>query len=245
MALYVYGIVAAPAYRQAPKTVGVAGADVEIHEDGSLAALVSDVPEVGFRAGRDDLMAHSDVLQEAASSADVLPMRFGTLFASTEELSSAFLRPNEEELCRLLDRLNGALEVQVKGEYVEEAVAREIVSSDRTVQKLQARAKARGNVESKIELGRRFAAALDQRRYADGRRIVDALAPHAQDVAVGDAPGEYGVVNASFLVDREHVDGFRAAFEKLAHESGDRMRLRSLGPMPAYSFVDAGSMAVG
>ena len=244
MAVYLYGLVRAPVAIAVPKTPGVDGARVRLLEHGSLAGIVSDLPDAEFRAQRGDLLAHSDVLQEVVETADVLPMRFGTVFLSPDELLTDFVDPNQDDLSRMLDRLGGAIEVQVKGEYEPDLVAEEIFSRDRTIQKLQARARDRGDVDSKIEVGRRFATLLDQSRYADGRAIIDALAPLANDTAVGSAAGEYGVVNASFLVQRDALNRFEDALEESSASLTPRVKLRHIGPLPPYSFVDAETLVV-
>lgn len=187
--VYLYGVTRAPAQFPTPAGKGVAGSRVRALEHGALACIVGDVPDESFRARRADLMAHSEVLQEVFESTDVLPLRFGTVFASVDELVTEFLGPNEDALARMLDRLGGMVEVQLKGEYEPEALAREIVAGDRAIQKLQARARSRGDVETKIELGRRFASALEEKRYADGRGVIDALGSLVEEAVAGEPTG--------------------------------------------------------
>ena len=245
MTVYLYGLLRASAASRPPQAAGVDGAPVRFVDEGGVACVLSDLPDGDFQPRRGDLLAHSDVLQEAVASADVLPMRFGTVFASDDELRDAFLRPNLDGLRQMLDGLQGLVEVQVKGEYDQEAVARDLLATDRTLQTLQARCKSRGDVDSKIELGRRFASVLEQARYADGRRIIDALESLAKDVSVGSPSGEYGVVNASFLVPRSETERFETTFAGLKERLADRIALRHLAPLPPYSFVDAGSLVAG
>lgn len=240
MGVYVYGIVAGSAHPHV-RCAGVAGAKPAFHAEGGIAAVVGTVP-LDFTAGRADLMAHSDVLQEIVATHDILPVGFGTLFTSVEELSERFLRPNHDELLRMLERVHGLVEIQVKGEYDEDAAARHVAASDPAIARLQRRAQSRGDVDSMIDLGHRFAQVLDRSRYADTRGIVDGLAQHAQDVSVGDAPGEYGLIGASFLVAREDLTDFDAAFVRAGEALADRASLRALGPLPPYSFVDAGAL---
>ncbi len=241
--VYVYGIVRAPAASDLPRT-GVAGGAVSVIEERSVGALVGDVPGVSFQAGRADLMAHYDVLQEVLATEAVLPMSFGTVFSSPHELVTRFLQPNHDTLVRMLDDLDGAVELQIKAEYDEAVVAREI-ATDRGVQRLQARIRAGGDVETKIELGRRFAGVLDHKRQADGRAIVESLAPLARDVTVSDPVGEYGVVNASFLVRRSDVARLDSAVDELRRTLEGRAHVRCVGPLPPYSFVDAGELVAG
>lgn len=252
--LYLYGIVGAGAPLPPRGLRGVGGDAVRVVSDGlgrrasgtehALGALVSDLPDRVYEARREDLVAHSDVLQAVVESTCVLPMGFGTVFESVGELADAFLRPNHDTLARMLDEMRGFVEVQVRADYDPDAVARAIASSDRAVQKLQARARSRGDVESRIELGRRFAAVLDERRYADGRAIVDRLAPVAQAASLGEVTGEYGLLRASFLVARGELDRFDEAAAAAAGSLDEQATVRCIGPLPPYSFVDASALAV-
>lgn len=242
--LYLYGIVSAGVELPAD-CQGVGRAPVRLLKEGSLGAIVGDLRTAAYEARREDLVAHSDVLQSVVSSSDVLPMGFGTVFTSADELTRTFLQPNHDALSRMLDTVEGMVEIQVRAEYEPDEIARDIATSDRQLQKLQARVRSRDDVQTKIELGRRFATVLDQRRYADGRSIVDRLAPVARDASVGDAPGEYGVVRASFLVARHDVTRFDEAAEASVESLGGRVRIRCVGPLPPYSFVDASALAVG
>lgn len=241
--VYLYGVTRAPADSVRPATRGVSGAPVRLVESGSLAAIVSDLEAIEYRARRDDLMAHSDVLQEVVGTTAVLPIGFGTVFASAAELEGAFLAPNHEALVRMLNELDGSVEIQVKGEYDEDAIAREI-ASDRSVRRLQARSRTRGDVESRIELGRRFAGILDDRRAQDGRAVVDSVAPLARAVAVSEPGGEYGLVNASFLVARDRVERVGEVVDRVREAIGGRAKVRLLGPLPPYSFVDASQLVM-
>lgn len=242
--LYLYGVVRADARLSLGTYRGVGGGSVHVVEEGALGAVVTKLPAATYEARRADLVAHSDVLQSIVESTDVLPMGFGTVFVSSTELARTFLRPNHDTLAGMLDALHDLVEIQVRAEYEPDATAREIATSDRSIQKLQARVRSRGDVESKIELGRRFASVLEQRRYSDGRTIVDRLAPVARDLSVGDARGEYALLQASFLVPRSDLAAFDAAADAAATSLGGRASVRSIGPLPPYSFVDASALAV-
>jgi hypothetical protein len=242
--LYLYGIVGAGA--ELPRSLrGVGDGPVRLLDGAPLGAVVTDLPGLPYDARREDLMAHSDALQTIVTTTTVLPMAFGTVFESPDELSRTFLGPNRDALARMLDAMDGLVEMQVRAEYDAEAIALDIASSDRTIQKLQARARSRGDVESRIELGRRFASVLDARRYADARSIVDRLAASARDASVGDATGEYGLMRASFLVARTDLERFDRAADAAATAVEGRASVRCVGPLPPYSFVDASALAVG
>jgi hypothetical protein len=62
-------------------------------------------------------------------------------------------------------------------------------------------------------------------------------------LAVADSPGEplheWMVLNTAFLVERERLEEFDAAVERVSRERAERMRFKLLGPLPAHSFVEA------
>src|SRR5215216_1414963 len=100
-ARYVYGVVR-------PRTIdrvgspGVGGASVHAVERGELAALVSDVPPGPLTGTKDDVLAHSRVLEEAIVSGTVLPMRFGVVMDDEDALGRDLLEQHAEELRELL-----------------------------------------------------------------------------------------------------------------------------------------------
>lgn len=238
--LYLYGV--ARASTAPPTRKGVGAEAVTTIKAGEIAALVSSLPDGEHRARKEDLLAHSDVLQEVVSQGDeVLPMRFGAVFGSEDELRSVLLEPNAAAFLNMLDSVKGSFELQVKGSYIESAIVSRVVEGDRRIRRLRESSK----VDAQIELGRLVAAGIERERYADGRRIVEALERYAGGIVLGDPAGEYGVVNTSFLVDRERAGDFDAAFEKVRDQVATFAQLRCLGPMPPYSFVDAGSLTVG
>ena len=70
-----------------------------------------------MRAKRRDLLAHSDVLQEAYGNGVVLPLRFGMLFDSEDELRDRLIDPRRDELLSLLERFDGVAEMRVRAQY--------------------------------------------------------------------------------------------------------------------------------
>jgi hypothetical protein len=236
--IYLYGISPSSNSSWHRDVTGVAGAPVRLITDGAVAAIVSELPEAEYRAKRRDLMAHSDVLQAAIADGDVLPMRFGTTFEDEAELRSGLLEPNRETLTGMLSRLAGKVEVQVKATYVEASVVAAIVEGDRAI----ARLRSRKDLESQVELGRRFADALDRKRNADGGAIVKRLSGSSSEYELGDAPGDYGVVNVSFLIDRDEIERFDEVVERLRSDVSEMMTVRYLGPLPPYSFVDTSAL---
>ena len=91
-ATYVYGVLRAG---EAPTidAAAVGGrSPVRTLSDGELAAIVSDVDAGFVEAGRDDLERHMAVLAQAAVSATVVPLRFGTVMPDDAAVVEELLR---------------------------------------------------------------------------------------------------------------------------------------------------------
>jgi hypothetical protein len=235
--VYVYGVTRAGT--SAPDAKGVLGGAVRLVELDGVAAVVSGVPDERVRAKRRDLLAHSDVLQAAYAHGVVLPLRFGTLFASEDELRSAFLEPRREELLSRLASFDGLGELRLRAVYHDqEAVLGEIVAGDAEIARLrEATRSGRAREADLVRLGELVAKQYERRRAADRGQILDALREHALDVSLDEAGDEITVAKASFLVDDRKRRAFDAALEALALRLRHLIDLTCIGPLPPHSFV--------
>jgi gas vesicle protein GvpL/GvpF len=231
LATYVYGVVGA---KTAPdvEAAGIGGTDVRVLAHGDVAALVSDVT-VPIRAKRRELLSHSEVLNEAAASGTVLPLRFGTTFPDAEAVVAELLEPRHAELVGLLERFEGRVELMVKAFYHEEAILAEILRDEPSVARLTP-AQTRAD---QIELGAAVAAALEARTRADAAEILETLRPLSLDLWVDETPIEHQVVRVSALVDRGRVAAADAALSALAERNAGRIHFKYVGPLPPHSFV--------
>ena len=241
-AKYVYGVVRARGASPPPGT-GVDDQPIGIVTRGGLAALTSDVPVDFVEAGREELLAHTRVLEEAMRVSVVLPMRFGVVLPDEETIHSRLLDPYADALEAQLEEMDGKVEVTIKGIHDEEAILREVVSESSEIAELREAIRGRPEAATyyeRIRLGELVAAALEDKRAAAAPRVVDRLAPFAVDVRVGEAVHERMAVNASFLVERARLDEFDRAVDQIGAEEAGRIQLKYTGPLPPHSFVELG-----
>lgn len=235
--VYVYGIVRAGS--APPGRRGILGAAVATVDQGSVAALVSTVEDARVRAKRRDLLAHSDVLQDAHASGVVLPLRFGTLLASQDDLRTQFLAPRHDDLLALLDRFDGLAEMRIHATYHdEESVLAAIVADDPGIARLRAETRSGGAPQSQlVRLGELVAQRLAARRAADADEIVRRLGSVALDVRRDEPAADLDVAKASFLI----ADRDRRSFDDLVDAAALRLRhlvrFTCTGPLPPHSFV--------
>jgi Gas vesicle synthesis protein GvpL/GvpF len=238
-AKYVYGIV--PEAIDPPAGPGIGGAPLQLIAGEGAAALVSDLPEAELRVGREELTVHSRVLEEALARGTVLPMRFGVVMAGESAVKRHVLDAHRDELRSQLADLEGKVELNVRAMYEEENLMREVVREDQDVARL--RAALRGAPEDstyygRIQLGELVAGAVERKRERDASDILAALAPLALAVEVAEPAHERIALSASFLVERERMEEFDAAVDRVGAGQTNRMRFKYTGPLPPHSFVE-------
>jgi gas vesicle protein GvpL/GvpF len=235
--IYVYAVVRAGEAR-APGVEGIGGSQVDLVPCGDLAALVTRLPERGWKVKRRDLERHLGVLESAFAGGTILPCPFGTVVESVDDLEDALLAGRRSELLDGLARLDGRVQMNVKALYDEEALLRSIVASDREIASLRERTRGTGDdgYYHRVRLGELIAARVEARREEDGRRLESALARAAVDVVAEPAGGEIAF-RAAFLVARSSLRTFDAAVEAVAAAEQPLLRFEAIGPLPPTVFT--------
>src|ERR1700754_5177471 len=117
-ATYVYGLVKADA--ELPTDLeGLGPGRVGTIAHQRVAAIVSDVPTDRPLGTRDDLIAHERVLDAIAERTAVLPMRFPAV-VEEDGVVSELLAPHQERFVEDLARLDGLVQLAVKGRFEQE-----------------------------------------------------------------------------------------------------------------------------
>src|SRR5690242_8412214 len=112
-AKYVYGVIR-PTRKAPPRVRGIGRKQVRIVRADGLGALTSDVPAGDLQAGKDELLAHSRVLERAIEHGTVLPMRFGVVMPSESAVRERLLDPHRAELEAQLEEMDGKVEINLK-----------------------------------------------------------------------------------------------------------------------------------
>jgi hypothetical protein len=190
--------------------------------------------------------AHSQVLEQALARGTVLPMRFGVVMGGDAVVRRHLLDAHRDELSSQLQELAGKVELTVRATYEADTLMREVVRENQELRRL--RDSLRGTPEDatyygRIELGERVAQAVERKRERDQNEILDALAPLALDVHLGQPAHERIALSASFLIEEDRMQEFDAAVESVAAAEANRMRFKYIGPLPPHSFVELATEA--
>jgi len=240
--LYVYGVVPSKG-TTGPAGAGIDDRPVQLVAHGEVAALTSSVADDFLEAGRQELLTHSRVLEEAMDRSAVLPMRFGVVMPDEQTIRDRLLDPYAEELEGQLREVEGKVEVSIRGIYDEATILREALAENRELAELRDTIQGKPEAATyyeRIRLGEMVAQTLDDKRAAAGPEVIERLSAHAVDVRVGEPVHERMAVNGSFLVERKRLGEFDRAVEEIGAEQAGRIRIKYTGPLPPHSFVQLG-----
>lgn len=235
---YVYGIVSTT---EAPNfgPIGIGGRGDEVVTVGTrgLAAVISNASLDRSVVSRENLLAHSGVIEKVAKDYTIAPMRFCTVAESTDEIL-AFLEDRERELKNLLQDLEGKVEIGITlfWKHMKE-IYKELVKENRRIREIRAKAAGHGP-GALIHAGELVEAALEEKKAVEGEEVLRPLKSVSADYREGDPKTEEMVAQAAFLVDGDWRREFDARVEQLGNEHGERIDVRYVGPMPPFSFVN-------
>lgn len=240
--LFIYGIVPADV-EPTPEAVGVGDPPGEVAaiQHGELAALVSAVPLQGPLGRPADLTAYQELLDGTAVVAPVLPVRFGTVVTGADAVAD-LLDAHQDRFAAALDEFEGRVQYTVHGRYQEPALIGEVLAENPGAAELADQ--VRGQPEEatrpqRIRLGEMISQAVELRREAENRQLLDELGRLAVASAPRAPSNELDAGSAAFLVDRDREDEFVDAVEAYAEQRRELIRTRLLGPLAPYDFVSA------
>ena len=180
--------------------------------DGDLAMVVGPAPAV---TTREDALAHARIVEQVASAADVLPIRYGTTATDTDE-ARALLREHGSAWAARLQKVEGCAELAIRASP--EADEPRAGSGAEHLGRLVSRSRTLNAVEG--ELG----------DLLTGRcRVVRRLAGHDE-------------LRLSCLVERDIVERVRSTLEEWASAREDLV-VSVTGPWAPYSFAADGEDA--
>src|SRR5262245_50919830 len=203
-----------------------------------LSAVVSDTPLGVLDPTRDNVLAHQRVNETVMRDHTVLPMSFGTMFRTREDVT-AFLRSAYRAFSDVLDKMQNKLEFGLKVLWDRESVIREIETEDEDIHRLKNEIAAQkgSTYFARMQYGRLIDAALQSK----SERYVNEIFHRLRDVSVAaraNKPiGDRMILNAAFLVTRDREEAFDARVKELGADH-DKLTFKYTGPWPPYNFVN-------
>jgi hypothetical protein len=203
-----------------------------------VAAVTSDPPTEVPDATRENVLAHERVNEAVMRSHTVIPMSFGTVFKTRDDIVE-LLRGAYEAFTDVLAKMEDKLEYGLKLLWDREVAVREVEKDDEEVRRLKSEISAQkgSTYFARMQYGRLLESALQTR----SERYVNEISARLRDVSVASRAnkpiGDRMIMNAAFLVSRDQEAAFDARVKELGSQY-DKLTFRYTGPWPPYNFVN-------
>lgn len=243
---YVYCIIRNDRQREFGE-IGIGGGQqvYTIHEQ-DLAAVVSNTPLVIYEPTRENVLAHEFVNETVMREFTVIPMSFGTVFRSEEDVTG-LLRSTYQTFSDVLEKMQGKLEFGLKILWDREKVVASIESENGEIHRLKdeiTRNAASSTYFARMQLGRLVEAALEERGNRFISEIHEALKPVSVASRSSKVIGDRMILNSAFLVDRNDEKAFDESVKEISRRYEDLLTFKHTGPWPPYNFVNEARIVV-
>ena len=218
--------------------LGVEPAEVHTVHYKDIAAVVSDTPIEVPDATRENVLAHERVNENVMRTHTVIPMSFGTVFKTPQDIVE-LMRGAYDAFNDVLHKMQDKLEFGLKLLWDRDVAVREVEKEDEEVRRLKNEiASQKGSTYfARMQYGRLLDAALQSRSERYLNEIVDQLRDVSVAYRANKPIGDKMIMNAAFLVSREQEADFDARVKNLGAKY-DKLTFRYTGPWPPYNFVN-------
>lgn len=237
---YVYCIIESSEPRSfGPMGIGARGDEVyTVHHQG-LAAVISNTPLMVYDPTRDNVFTHEQVNETVMREFTVLPMAFGALFRTEDDIIE-LMRGTEDALRDVLNKMAGKVEYGLKVNWDRDRVIAEIEQENEEIRNLkeQITSRATGSTYfARMQLGRLVEQALSEQSDSYVREVYAALRDTAVASRANKPIGDRMIMNAAFLVEREREAEFDSKVKEIAAKYEGKLSFKYTGPWPPYNFV--------
>jgi Gas vesicle synthesis protein GvpL/GvpF len=236
---YVYCVIESEkSQRFGPLGLGAEPSEVTTVHFRNLAAVVSDTPREVIDATRENILAHERVNEAVMRNHTVIPMSFGTVFKTREDIVE-LLRAANEAFTDVLQKMRDKLEFGLKVLWDRDQIVREIEKDDENVRRLKDEISSQSGSTyfARMQYGRMVDTALEVTAERYVTAIFEALRPVSTASRANKPIGEKMIMNAAFLVTRDQENAFDSRVKEIGARF-DTLTLKYTGPWPPYNFVN-------
>ena len=218
--------------------IGPEPAEVHTVHYRDIAAIVSNTPMVVQDPTRDNVLAHQRVNETVMQQHTVIPMSFGTVFKTDDDIME-LLRSAYDAFTDVLNKMQDKFEFGLKVLWDRDQIIREIEGEDEDIRRLKGEISTQkgSTYFARMQYGRLIDAALQARSERYVSEIFEAL----RDVSVASRSnkpiGDRMIMNAAFLVARNLEQAFDARVKDIGQRY-DKLTFKYTGPWPPYNFVN-------
>src|SRR3954452_13214072 len=236
---YVYCVIKS----EQPLSFGLLGigpdpAEVHTVHFREIAAIVSTTRMVVQDPTRDNVLAHQRVNETVMQRHTVIPMSFGTVFKTEDDIME-LLRSAYDAFTDVLNKMQDTFEFGLKVLWDRDQIIREIETEDDDIRRLKGEISSQkgSTYFARMQYGRMIDAALQARSERYVAEIFEGLR-HVSVASRSNKPiGDRMIMNAAFLVARSLEPAFDARVKDIGQRY-DKLTFKYTGPWPPYNFVN-------
>jgi hypothetical protein len=192
----------------------------------------------GIELTKESALAHEKVLEEVMQYSPIVPIAFGHVAKSEDEIRSKLLEAHQNKLEEWLARLQGKIELSLKAFWLDLIPVLNHISQ--TSQEIQ-RIKAKGKLtrDDQMRAGEIAVKLLGKKR----EEMEENIAHFFKDIIIehkkSNLFGEQMITNLAFLINQDNLKTFDKKMNEYEEVLGDKnVKLKYTGPVPPYNFVN-------
>jgi Gas vesicle synthesis protein GvpL/GvpF len=241
---YIYCIIASE-YDVNLGPIGVGGRGDLVSTIGfdGLCMVVSDHPLSRFVVNPENMLAHQKVIEAVMKEFDsVLPIRFGTIAATPDEIRN-LLNRRYSEFMELIRQFENKMEVNVRGTWKNMGMIYNQIDREHVeLQKIRAEIEHTDDPTIRnlkiAEAGKLVEQALIEKKEEESAEIIEAFRKSVFEYKQNKTSGDAMFMNTAFLMN----SGRELEFDHIMAELGARFEDRSdfvyTAPLPIFNFID-------
>jgi hypothetical protein len=221
-----------------PLGIGTEPADVHTVNYKDIAAVVSDTPIAVHEPTRANVLAHERVNETVMRDHTVIPMSFGTVFKTRDDIHE-LLRTAYEAFKDVLVKMEDKLEFGLKVLWDRDLIIKELETENEDIRRLKSEITSQkgSTYFARMQYGRLVDGALQARSERYVQEIFEALRPVSVASRANRPIGDRMIMNAAFLVLRDREVDFDAIVKEIGARH-DKLTFKYTGPWPPYNFVN-------
>jgi len=236
---YVYCVIHADkALNFGPLGIGVEPAEVHTVNFKDIAAVVSDAPIAVHEPTRANVLAHERVNETVMRDHTVIPMSFGTVFKTRDDIHE-LLRSAYDAFKDVLVKMEDKLEFGLKVLWDRDLIVKELETENEDIRRLKSEITSQkgSTYFARMQYGRLVDGALQARSELYVQEIFDALRPASVASRANRPIGDRMIMNAAFLVLRDKEGEFDRIVKQIGAKNS-QLTFKYTGPWPPYNFVN-------
>ena len=202
-----------------PLGLGPEPAEVHTIPYRDICAVVSNTPIVVQDPTRENVLAHQRVNETVMQKHTVIPMSFGTVFKTDDDITE-LLRSAYDAFSDVLNKMQEKFEFGLKVLWDRDQIIREIEDEDEDIRRLKSEISSQkgSTYFARMQYGRLIDAALQSRTERYVAEIFGALRNVSVASRSNKPIGDRMIMNAAFLVSREMEQAFDARVKEIGQQ---------------------------